>query len=264
MMDVELTVDGSVATLTLNRPDSLNALTPPMLEMIIEHLDRVENDPEIRALILTGAGRAFCAGADVKGTVSGSSQGSVRMSVSHARRSLVPYQQVALKLYNLNKPVVSAVRGATVGIAWSFAMCADQLIASETTKFIPAFLARATVPEGGMLHLLARHCGEFRAKEIMYLNRTLSGLEAFEIGLASRVVKDDQLMIAAVALAQELAEAPTFSIGLAKQLFRATSGNFEAYLALELNAVALAVNSADASEGRQAFRDKRKPEFKGQ
>lgn len=258
-MDVELSIDGAVATLTLNRPDSLNALTPPMLEMIIEHLGRVESDPEIRALILTGAGRAFCAGADVKG----SGSAPVRMSVSHARRSFVPYQQVALKLYNLNKPVVSAVRGATVGIAWAFAMCADQLIASETTKFVPAFLSRATVPEGGMLHLLARHCGEFRAKEIMYLNRTLSGREAFEIGLASKVVTDDQLMIAAAALAQELAEAPTFSIGLAKQLFRATSGNFEAYLALELNAVALAVNSADASEGRQAFRDKRKPEFKG-
>lgn len=259
-MDVELTVSGGVATLTLNRPDSLNALSPQMLELIIEHLDRVESDPQIRALIFTGAGRAFCAGADIKGSGAAPAQ----MSVSHARRGLVPYQQVALKLYNLNKPVVAAVRGATVGIAWAFAMCADQLIASETTKFIPAFLTRATVPEGGILHLLARHCGEFRAKEIMYLNRTLTGREALECGLVSKVVEDDQLLPLAQALAEELAAAPTFSIALTKQLFRATSGNFEAYLALELNAVALAVNSADATEGRQAFKEKRKPDFKGQ
>ncbi|MCM2459386.1 enoyl-CoA hydratase/isomerase family protein [Pseudomonas sp. CG7] len=258
-MDVELTVRGGVAPLTLNRPDSLNALTPQMLEMLIQHLDRVESDPQIRALIFTGAGRAFCAGADVKGSGAAPAQ----MSVSHARRSLVPYQQVSLKLYNLNKPVVCAVRGATVGIAWSFAMCADHLIASETTKFIPAFLSRATIPEGGMLHLLARLCGEYRAKEIMYLNRTLTGHEAFEAGLASKVVEDEQLMSTAQSLAEELAAGPTFSIGLAKQLFRATSGNFEAYLALELNAVALAVNSADATEGRQAFKEKRKPDFKG-
>jgi 2-(1,2-epoxy-1,2-dihydrophenyl)acetyl-CoA isomerase len=114
-----------------------------------------------------------------------------------------------------------------------------------------------------MVHLLARHCGEFRAKEIMYLNRNLTGQEAFEAGLASRVVEDARLMEAAEALAAELAAMPTFSIGLTKQLFRLSAGSMEAFLAQELNAVALAVNSEDGAEGRLAAREKRTPVFKG-
>ncbi|MES2258370.1 MAG: enoyl-CoA hydratase-related protein [Pseudomonadota bacterium] len=258
-MDVELCINGAVATLRLNRPDKLNAITPDMLQLLQTHLCQVENDPAIRALVLTGAGRAFCAGADVKG--SGAAPPAV--SVSHARRSLVPFQQVALQLYNLNKPVVAAVRGVSVGIAWSFALCADQLIASDTAKFIPAFLQRATVPEGGMVHLLSRLCGQYRAKEIMYLNRTLTAAQALEDGLVARLVADDQLDEAAANLAAELAAMPTFSIALTKQLFRANAASLEEYLALELNAVALAVNSDDASEGRLAFREKRSPAFKG-
>ena len=258
-MDAELIVNGAVATLRLNRPDKLNAITPDMLQLLLTHLERVENDPEIRALVLTGAGRAFCAGADVKG----SGAAPPEMSVSHARRSLLPYQQVALRIYNLNKPVVAAVRGACVGIAWSFALCADQLLASETAKFIPAFLQRATVPEGGMVHLLARLCGQFRAKEIMYLNRTLTAAEAHQAGLVGRLLADQDLDAAAAALAAELAAMPTFSIALTKQLFRANAAGLEEFLALELNAVALAVNSHDATEGRQASREKRTPDFKG-
>ena len=258
-MDVELSVKDAVATLCLNRPEKLNALTPDMLSMLIEHLDRIERDPEIRAVILTGAGRAFCAGADIKG----SGAAPPPMSVSHARQSMAVYQQVALKLYNLNKPVVAAVRGVAVGIAWSFALCADQLLVSDTAQFIPAFLMRATLPEGGMVHLLARHCGEFRAKEIMYLNRKLTGQEAFQAGLASRVVGDASLMNAAEALAAELAAMPTFSIGLTKELFRLNAGSMEEFLVHELNSVALAVNSDDAAEGRLAAREKRSPSFKG-
>ncbi len=258
-MDVELTITGAVATLRLNRPDKLNALTPDMLQLMLAHLEQVENDPGIRALVLTGAGRAFCAGADVKGN----GTPPPPMSVSHARRSLVPYQQVALRLYNLNKPVVAAVRGVSVGIAWSFALCADQLIASDTAKFIPAFLQRATVPEGGMVHLLARLCGEYRAKEIIYLNRNLTATEALQAGLAAQVVPDDRLDEAAAGLAAELAAMPTFSIALAKQLFRANAASMEEFLVQELNAVALAVNSNDATEGRQAFREKRAPQFNG-
>lgn len=258
-MDVELSIADGVATLRLNRPEKLNALTPDMIQLLLAHLDQIENDPEVRAVVLTGAGRAFCAGADVKG--SGAAPPVV--SVSQARRALVPFQQVALRLYNLNKPVVAAVRGACVGIAWTFALCADQLIASDTAKFIPAFLQRATVPEGGFLHLLARRCGEYRAKEIIYLNRTVSAVDALQAGLAAQVVPDDGLEAAAASLAAELAAMPTFSIALTKQLFRANTGSMEEYLALELNAVALAVNSNDAVEGRQAFREKRSPEFKG-
>ena len=257
-MDVELLLNGPVATLRLNRPDKLNALTPAMLALMIEHLERIEREPEIRAVILTGAGRAFCSGADIKGTGP-----ALPQSVANARASFAVYQQIALKLYNLNKPVVAAVRGVAVGIAWSYALCADQLIVSDTAQFIPAFLMRATLPEGGMVHLLARHCGEFRAKEIMYLNRKLSGQQAFDIGLASRVVEDAKLMEAAEALAAELAAMPTFSIGLTKQLFRLNAGSMEEFLAQELNAVALAVNSEDAAEGRLAAREKRTPDFKG-
>ena len=258
IMDVELLLNGPVATLRLNRPDKLNALTPAMLALMIEHLERIEREPEIRAVILTGAGRAFCSGADIKGTGP-----ALPQSVANARASFAVYQQIALKLYNLNKPVVAAVRGVAVGIAWSYALCADQLIVSDTAQFIPAFLMRATLPEGGMVHLLARHCGEFRAKEIMYLNRKLSGQEAFDIGLASRVVEDAKLMEAAEALAVELAAMPTFSIGLTKELFRLNAGSMEEFLAQELNAVALAVNSEDAAEGRLAAREKRTPDFKG-
>jgi 2-(1,2-epoxy-1,2-dihydrophenyl)acetyl-CoA isomerase len=258
-MDVELTLNGAVATLRLNRPDKLNALTPQMLEQMLEQLERIERDPEIRAVILTGAGRAFCAGADIKG----GGAAPPPMSVTHARASMAVYQNIALRLYSLNKPMVAAVRGVAVGIAWSFALCADQLIVSDTAQFIPAFLMRATLPEGGMVHLLARHCGEFRAKEIMYLNRKLTGKEALDMGLASHLVEDEHLDEAAQKLAGELAAGPTFSIGLTKQLFRLNTGSMEEFLAQELNAVALAVNSEDAQEGRQAAREKRPPVFKG-
>ncbi|WP_235356270.1 MULTISPECIES: enoyl-CoA hydratase/isomerase family protein [Burkholderia cepacia complex] len=259
IMDVELTLNGAIATLSLNRPEKLNALTPEMLELILGYLDRIEQDAEIRAVILTGAGRAFCAGADIKG----SGAAPPRMSVAHARASMAVYQKIALRLYNLNKPMVAAVRGVAVGIAWSFALCADQLIVSDSAQFIPAFLMRATLPEGGMVHLLARHCGEFRAKEIMYLNRRLTGKEAFDMGLASHFVDDGDLETAAVKLAGELAAGPTFSIGLTKQLFRLNTGSMEEFLAQELNAVALAVNSEDAAEGRLAAKEKRAPAFKG-
>ncbi|RKT14189.1 2-(1,2-epoxy-1,2-dihydrophenyl)acetyl-CoA isomerase [Paraburkholderia sp. RAU2J] len=258
-MDVELSLQGAIATLSLNRPEKLNALTPDMLTMLIEHLDRIERDPAIRAVILTGAGRAFCAGADIKGSGAAPPQ----MNVSHARQSMAVYQQIALRLYNLDKPVIAAVRGVAVGIAWSYALCADLLLVSDTAQFIPAFLMRATLPEGGMVHLLARHCGEFRAKEIMYLNRNLTGQEAFECGLANRVVEDEKLMQVAEDLAAELAAMPTFSVGLTKQLFRSNAGTMEEFLVQELNAVALAVNSEDAAEGRLAAREKRTPAFKG-
>ncbi|WP_028222463.1 enoyl-CoA hydratase/isomerase family protein [Paraburkholderia oxyphila] len=259
-MDIEFRLNGAVATLCLNRPEKLNALTPEMLTLMLDHLDRIEQDAEIRAVILTGAGRAFCAGADIKGSGAAPKQ----MSVAHARASMAFYQKVALRLYNLNKPVVAAVRGAAVGIAWTFALCADQLVVGDTAQFIPAFLMRATLPEGGMVHLLARHCGEFRAKEIMYLNRKLTGKEAFDLGLASHYVEDAQLNERSEHLAAELAAMPTFSIGLTKQLFRSNAATMEEFLAQELNAVALAVNSDDAAEGRLASREKRAPAFRGQ
>lgn len=258
-MEVEFSVKHQVATICLNRPDSLNAITPVMMDLLVEYLDGIAEDAEIRAVILTGSGRAFCAGADVKGGGKPPAPNTVAGGV----RGFGKWQDIARRIYNLEKPVISAVRGATVGIAWAYALCADMIVASETTKFIPAFLIRATTPEAGFVHLLAKQCGEFRAKEIIYLNQTLSGQEAAEIGLVNRLVADKELTDTAVALAEQLAAMPTFSIALTKQMFRTNAGSLEEFLGVERNCVALATNSEDSLEGRTAFAEKRKPDFKG-
>ncbi|WP_223446187.1 enoyl-CoA hydratase/isomerase family protein [Pseudomonas sp. BF-R-19] len=260
-MDVELLIEASVATVRLNRPESLNALSAESLRLLCDYADEIEANPAIRAVVLCGQGRSFCAGADIKG--SGATSAPPVMSVSYARKGMFTWQQTLLKFHNLNKPVVCAVRGHAVGIGWSLAMTSDQIIASETALFCANFLNRATVPEGGLVHVLAKNIGQLRAKEVVFSRRRVSADEASMLGLVNKVVPDDELEDQAQILARELAALPTFSVGLTKQLFRANCGSIEEFLGLELNAVALAVNSQDATEGRAAAREKRSPDFKG-
>lgn len=257
-MELDLEVDGAVATLRLNRPEKLNAVTPAMWDLFVAHCDRIEADPAIRAVVLTGAGRAFCAGADTGGAA-----GSTSFGVADAMGALALVHRAVLRLYHLRKPVVAAVRGHAVGIGWNLALCADLLIASDTAQFCQVFLNRGIGPDGASTFLLSRQVGMFRAKEILYSRRMVGAQEACALGLANRVVPDAELDAAALAQARELAEGPTFALGQAKRLFQTHAANLEDFLEKELTTVVVITQSEDRVEGVTAAKEKRKPRFKG-
>jgi len=257
-VELDLEVDGPVATLRLNRPDKLNAVTPAMWELLVEHCDRIEADPAIRSVILTGAGRAFCAGADTGGQT-----GATSMAVADAIGNLAQVHRAILRLYHLRKPVVAAVRGHAVGIGWNLALCADLLIAGDSAKFCQIFLNRGIGPDGASTFLLSRQVGMFRAKELLYSRRMLGAQEAQAMGLANKVVPDAELDAAALAQARDLAAAPTFALGLAKRLFQTHAANLEDFLEKELTTVVVITQSEDRLEGVSAAKEKRTPEFRG-
>ena len=258
-MSVEFTLSDGVATILLNRPDKLNAITDAMWDQLGEYFDRCAIDDAVRAVILTGAGRGFCAGADI----SGEGRKPRKPGLVGALDAMDEYNGVIRRLYDLEKPVVAALRGPVVGIALTMALCCDWLLVSETVKFRPAFLNLAKVPEGGIMHLMVRMIGELRTRDIIYRARFVEAQEAVEIGLANRLVDDAALIVEANALAAELALAPPTAFALTKRLFRMPPTSFDEFVAAERNAIALAANLDDAREAMAAFREKRPPKYTG-
>jgi 2-(1,2-epoxy-1,2-dihydrophenyl)acetyl-CoA isomerase len=259
-MSVDLTVSGNVATILLNRPDKLNALNDTMWLQLRDHLDRCEHDDAIRAVVLAGAGRGFCAGADIGG------DGKVierKPGVAGTHQMMEFYDTILRRIYHMPKPMIAAVQGAAVGIAWTMVLACDWLLAAESAKFRPAFMNLAKVPEGGFQFLVARQIGEFKARDLVYRARFLGGAEAAEMGLATRLVPDADLMTGAEALAREAAAMPPLAFKLSKQLFNANSGDFDAFLDAELQKIVIAANTADAREGMAAFVEKRAANFTG-
>jgi 2-(1,2-epoxy-1,2-dihydrophenyl)acetyl-CoA isomerase len=258
-VSVECSVAEGVATILLNRPEKLNALTVEMWDQLAGHLDRCERDEELRAVILAGAGRGFCAGADISGQGGKPRKGGL----AGALEAMRGYDAVIRRLYHLQKPLIAAVQGPAVGIAWTMALCCDWILVTESAKFRPAFLNLAKVPEGGMVFLMSRLVGQLKARDIVYRARFVSGAEAVDLGLATRLVSENELMEEAATLAREVAAGPPLAFALTKRLFNADSGSFDAFLDQELNAIAIAANTEDAAEGMAAFRDKRPPRFTG-
>lgn len=260
-MSVEISTSQGVATITFNRPEKLNALTDAMWDQLARHLDHCQSDGSVRVVILTGAGRGFCAGADVSG------EGRVwqrKTGLAGTLEIMDRYNRVVKKLYHLQKPTIAAVHGAAVGIAWTMALCCDWVLTTENASFRPAFLNLAKVPEAGFQFLASRLIGQLRARDIIYRSRFLSGREAAELGLATRVVADDSLLCReAEALASELAGAAPLTFALTKRLFNDDSGDFDQFLQMESHAIAIAANSQDAVEGMAAFREKRVPKYRG-
>ena len=196
-MSVEYKLDGNVAVVTLNRPDKLNAMTDPMYNRVTELFTGFQTDEAVRAVVLAGAGRAFCAGSDVTTMVNaGVVAGRARMQTRHAMINAIA---------NLEKPVIAATRGATVGIGFSMAMACDLIVASETTKFSQIFKKIGLVPDGGSIYFLTQRIGIARAKELVYTARMLPAQEALEWGIINRVVPEAELESNALAFAQELA-----------------------------------------------------------
>jgi 2-(1,2-epoxy-1,2-dihydrophenyl)acetyl-CoA isomerase len=261
-MSVDLSISGSIATLLLNRPDKLNALSSDMWRQLSEHLDRCQQDDDIRAVVMTGAGRGFCAGADIS-RPSGGPIDDRPISLASALDAMTGYNTVIRKLYHLRKPTIAAVRGPAIGIAWTMVLCCDFVLVTESAKFRPAFLNLAKVPEGGIVYLISRLVGQFKARDIIYRARFVSGREAVELGLATQLVSEDSLMDDALVLARELAAGPPLAFALTKRLFNSDAPNFDQFSEQELNAIAIAANTSDAIEGMAAFKEKRPAQYTG-
>ncbi|MFV0644290.1 MAG: crotonase/enoyl-CoA hydratase family protein [Sphingomonadaceae bacterium] len=268
---IRYTVDGGIATITLHRPDKMNAFTTGMKDEFIAALDQVDADDMVRAVIVTGEGRAFCAGADISGGTEGfvdgdSSQihnqdGSLNYSSEEARDG---GGQLTLRIFELKKPVIAAINGAAVGIGATMLLPMDIRIASETARFGFVFSRRGIVPEAASSYFLPRVAGINQALEWCYSGRVFDAAEAMQGGLVSRIVAPEDLMETARSIAREIADntAPV-SIALTRQMmWRGLGMNhpMEAHR-VDSRGVLSRSQSADAAEGVASFFEKRAARF---
>ena len=248
--------DGAIATVRLNRPEALNALSEPMKDEMGALFAELARDPSVRAVVLCAAGRAFCASGDVN------TMGN--FTVASAQDRLKRAHRMIINLASIEKPVIAAVQGAVAGIGWSMAMACDQILASDTAYFSQVFKNVGLAPDGGAIYFLAQNLGVLRAKELVMSGRRVDAREALELGLVTRVVPAAELDAQAQALAAELAAGPTLAFGFGKKLFKqAFTPTLESFLDAEAWAQGVALLSEDHREGIRAFLEKRKPVFKG-
>jgi 2-(1,2-epoxy-1,2-dihydrophenyl)acetyl-CoA isomerase len=255
MAEVETSRDGAVLTITLNRPDVLNAFNAALHAALAAAL-KDARDPEIRAVVVTGAGRGFCVGQDL--TEFREAAGDI------ADRLRDTYHPNVLAVRALEKPVIAAVNGPAAGAGLSFACACDIRLAADTATFIPAFVNIGLIPDSGGTFFISRLLGPARAAEWMTSGRRLTATEAHAWGLVSEVVQEDDLAARAAELASTLAALPTRAIGMTKRLFDAAPTNrLEEQLELEAQLQSAATKSEDFREGVTAFLEKRDPDFKG-
>lgn len=255
-MSINLEKHGAVAVMTFNRPDALNALTPKMRRDMERLVVEIRDDDAVRAMVITGAGRAFCSGGDIH---TFASTGVVTM-----RDRLRQQHRVTLGLYGLEKPVVAAVNGAAFGVGFNIALLADVVLASTAARFCQSYSKVGMIPDGGGLYLLARVVGTQRAKEMVLLADVLDAEQAKEFGIVREVYAPDALIPATMAMAERLAAGPTRAFGLDKALLaRGLSMTLEEFLELEASAEAVVMQTEDHAAAVQAFREKTTPEFKG-
>ena len=255
-MSIELQTDGAVAVVTLNRPDKKNAMLLAMRDSLADLCEQLNDRPEIRAVVLTGAGTDFCSGADIGEMGMGGLNGSF-LRARHMHK-------VIRGIARVQKPMVCAVRGVAVGMGFSMALACDVIVASETTRFSQIQRRIALPPDAGGAWFLARQLGVARAKDLAFSARMVGADEALQMGLVQRVVPDAQLLETALALAFEYANAPTIALGLAKRMFDvAPTLTLDQFMDLEGSMLPLAVQADDFKEGTQAFKDKRPAVFTG-
>jgi len=254
------TVTDRIATLTLNRPDRLNALSTPILDGLLEALPRLGADPDVAVVILTGAGRGFCAGGDVKSMAEGTSLLNVEDAVQRLRSRM----EVSRLLHEIPKPTIAMVNGPAAGAGLAMALACDLRVASESARFITAFVKVGFSGDFGGSYFLSKLVGTGKARELYYSGEALDAKQALALGVVNQVVPDFELLDATMALARRLAAGPSIALGLIKQNFNAAeNGTLAQLLDLEALHQVQTSRTEDHREAARAFVEKRAPVFKG-
>jgi 2-(1,2-epoxy-1,2-dihydrophenyl)acetyl-CoA isomerase len=249
-------VTDGVLTLTLNRPEVLNAITPALLDEVTEALRAVASGRDVRAVIITGAGRGFCSGQDLRATT-----GAGGLDVGAVLRD--HYAPAIRVIRSMDQPVIAAVNGVAAGAGFSLALACDMRIAGESATFVQAFVRIGLIPDMGSTYFLPRLIGPARAAELTMLGETVAAARALQFGIVNRVVPDADLMSVTNEIATRLARGPR-SIALTKQALTASEHNdLDAQLAVEERLQTEATRTADFFEGVGAFLEKRRATFTG-
>ena len=253
---------GHVLVLTMNRPDRLNAISRPMLKELAEKLKEANRDPDVRAVVLTGAGKGFCSGLDLKDTdrFLGGEDGT-----SSVAQQLFDFDSSPVSaLWEMDKPVIAAVNGAAAGFGMDMALIADIRLLSDNAKFAATMVKRNVVPESGGTWLLPRLVGWGRAAEIFYRGLTLDAKRSLELGLANEVVAADRLMPTALQWAEEIAANAPLAVQTTKRMMRlGQEEDFKTTVDHLMMHFTRLASMEDFRESLRAFNEKRPPVFKG-
>ncbi len=258
MEPILLSITDQVAQITLNRPEVFNSFNGPMALALQGALDECKSNPEIRAVYITGAGKAFCAGQDIQEVTSEGAPSLEQILHKH----LNPIIQ---RIRGLEKPIVCGVNGVAAGAGANIAIACDITVASDKASFIQAFIKIGLVPDSGGTYLLPRLIGWQRAAALMMLGEKISAAEAATMGMIYKTLPAEDFNQQALAIAQQLSKLPTAAIGLTKRALNYSFTNdLDKQLAIEEQLQTTAGLTADYQEGVQAFLEKRKPEFRGE
>ncbi|MFY9586581.1 MAG: enoyl-CoA hydratase [Actinomycetota bacterium] len=269
MSDILLTArENGVLRLTLNRPERKNSISPELREELLAALDEARTDDEVRCVVITGAGDAFCSGVDLgrSKVTEGAARAEPQKPDLRAIREAMKrgMQRVIRSIWDLDKPVIASVNGVAAGGGAQLALVCDLVIASESARFIEIFVKRGLAVDSGGGWLLPRLIGLAKAKELVFFGDPISAGDAHAVGLINKVVAPDQLEDATREWAERLARGPTRSIGASKNLLnRALETDLGTALEEEATTQAFVSQTRDFSEGVRAFAEKRDPDFKG-
>ena len=255
------TVTENVATITLNRPERLNALSPQLRLDLKNALEVADTSNEVRAIIITGAGRGFCSGGDVKAM----NEANERGTAGPLNDKIAPVRdQVVLAMRNSDKPVIAAVNGPAAGAGMNIALACDIRVASDTARFGQTFSRRGLHPDWGGTYFLPRIVGMAKACELIWSGKMIDAEEALHLGIVSEVTEPGVLLETAQALALSFAAGPPIAIRLAKRaMYRAMDSSLREALEFETYAQNICRDTEDAKEGIRAFVEKRDPDFTG-